>query len=100
MSIASVCEIDVPDRPTDYYRCLDRKLRERWKMSAAKVRLLQATVISFLIGGLAYSLDGNVSYAIGAVVVTNLVLLADIAAVAEIELSSSGLTIKMREEED
>ena len=98
--LTHVCEINVPDAPADYYRCLDTKLQERWPgMTAVRMRLFQATVISFLIGGLAYSLDGNVTFAIGAVVVTNLVLLADVAAVASIELSSSGLTITMQADE-
>ncbi|MFB1066489.1 hypothetical protein [Natrinema sp. H-ect4] len=68
-------------------------------MTAIRMRLLQATAISFLIGGLAFALEGNAIYSIGAILVTNLVLLADIAAVAQIELSSGGLTVKMQDDE-
>lgn len=100
MSIRQACEIDVPNEPTDYYRCLDRKLRTRWPgMTAVRMRLLQATAISLLIGALAYSLEASVTFAIGAVVVTNLVLLGDIAAVAEVKLSTGGLQITMQDDE-
>ena len=93
-------EFDVPDEPTDYYRCLDHKLSARWPgMTAIRVRLLQATAISLLIGALTFSLDGNFMFAVGAIVTVNMVLLADVAAVAQVELSSGGLTVTMQDDD-
>ncbi|WP_152422688.1 hypothetical protein [Natrialba taiwanensis] len=99
--LTQVCEIDVPDSQGDYLRCLDRNLQDKWPgMTAVRLRLLQSTFISLLIGALAYSLDGSPTFAIGSIAAVNIVLLADVIAVASVEVSSSGITVTMQDNDD